>query len=82
MGVKCVNYIDDKPGAEDSSWAMVAFPFFIIIVIGLKESVDMDCFPATTMVFVGLKFDIISLYTDSTTCPVAGDVTVVLADYR
>ena len=82
MGFKCVNYIDDLDRAEAPSQAMVAFDYLSILLqdLGLKESLDKVCAPATTMIFLGIQFDTIAA---TLTIPPAKlqEIVHVLADW-
>ena len=56
--VYIVNYLDDLAGAEKPEYALRAFQTLgqILTDCGLEESTEKACFPAASMIFIGILF--------------------------
>ena len=63
LGYFCINYIDDFGGCDSPSRAAEAFHALkkLIFMLGLQTSPEKDCPPSTSMVFLGILFDTISM---------------------
>ena len=63
LGYFCTNYIDDFGGCDSHALAAEAFHALkkLIFMLGLQTSSEKDCPPSTSMVFLGILFDTISM---------------------
>ena len=63
LGYFCTNYIDDFGGCDSPSRAAEAFHALkkLIFMLGLETSPEKDCLPSTSMIFLGILFDTISM---------------------
>ena len=57
LGYFCTDYINDFEGCDSPSHALKK----LIFMLGLQASPDKDCLPSTSMVFLGILFDTISM---------------------
>lgn len=63
IGVSILNYLDDLAGAEKKDRVDIAYQLLesILAKLGISESTDKACPPATRMLFVGVLFDTVKM---------------------
>ena len=61
--MNCLNYCDDMAGAENGEFAWTAYYYMSVLLaeLGLVESLDKACPPNTTMEYLGVEFNSVTM---------------------